>query len=156
LLENQLLRRKRCARAASRDTMEKEARSRLREGEPMSNAEPGILLREIRKLADQPAAGGPPDRLLLEQFIERRDEQAFALLVARHGPMVLGVSRSMLQSHHDAEDAFQATFLVLARKAGSIRSRESVGSFLHGVACRLARNVQASARRRRFHEMRAP
>jgi RNA polymerase sigma factor (sigma-70 family) len=120
----------------------------------MPTAEPAILLREVRKLAEQSA--GPPDRLLLEQFIDRRDEAAFALLVARHGPMVLAVCRAMLGNHHDAEDAFQATFLVLARKADSIRNRDSVGSWLHGVAHQLARNLQARARRRRSHETRTP
>jgi RNA polymerase sigma factor (sigma-70 family) len=122
----------------------------------MPRADPSNLLREIRHLAGQAGAEGPPDRLLLEQFIDRRDETAFSLLLARHGPMVLGVCRSMLHQEQDAEDAFQATFLVLARRAGSIRSQDSVGSFLHGVAHHLARNVQASARRRRVRESSKP
>jgi RNA polymerase sigma factor (sigma-70 family) len=121
----------------------------------MPDAERTTLLREIRRLAGRPGAGAP-DRLLLEQFIHRRDEAAFGLLVARHGPMVLGVCRGVLRQEQDAEDAFQATFLVLARKAESIRNQESVGSWLHGVAYRLACNARAVARRRRAHEQRVP
>ena|SRR5438034_6937872 len=71
-----------------------------------------------------------PDRELVESYLERRDETAFAALVERHGPMVLGVCRSVLRHNQDAEDAFQATFLVLARKAGSIRRRNDLGSWL--------------------------
>ncbi len=115
-----------------------------------------LLLGQIQRIADPPGADSAPDRVLLEQFIAHRDEDAFATLVRRHGPMVLGVCRSMLRQADDAEDAFQATFLVLARKAGSIRKPESVASWLHGVAHGLARNVQAGLRRRRFHERRAP
>ena len=77
----------------------------------------------------------PPlgDAELLRRFIERRDETALAALVKRHGPMVWGVCRRLL-SHHDAEDAFQATFLVLVRKAASVKPREMVGNWLYGVA----------------------
>src|SRR5262245_55544109 len=121
----------------------------------MPDAERTTLLCEIRRLAGRPGAGAP-DRLLLEQFIHRRDEAAFGLLVARHGPMVLGACRGVLRQEQDAEDAFQATFLVLARKAESIRNQESVGSWLHGVAYRLACNARAVARRRRAHEQHAP
>src|SRR4029453_8606218 len=76
---------------------------------------------------------GPGDGELLGRFIEWRDEAALAALVTRHGPMVWGVCRRLL-SHHDAEDAFQATFLVLVRKAPSIVPREMVGNWLYGVA----------------------
>src|SRR5688572_26900559 len=77
------------------------------------------------------------DGELLTRFIERRDEEALAALVTRHGPMVWGVCCRLLK-HHDAEDAFQATFLVLVRKASSVVPREMVGNWLHGVAHRAA------------------
>src|SRR5262245_32364624 len=74
------------------------------------------------------------DGQLLEAYISRHDEAALAALVRRHGPMVWGVCRRMLHNHHDAEDAFQATFLVLVRRAASVVPREMVGNFLYGVA----------------------
>src|SRR5262249_15841043 len=73
----------------------------------------------------------PSDARLLRRFVRERDESAFELLVWRHGAMVYGLCRRLLRDHHDAEDAFQATLLVLARKAGSIGKRESVGSWLY-------------------------
>jgi RNA polymerase sigma factor (sigma-70 family) len=92
------------------------------------------------------------DQQLLEDFSARRDEPAFAELVARHGPMVLRVCRRMLHHQQDAEDAFQATFLVLAQCLGSIRQRESLSNWLHGVAYRTAMKAKRSAARRRNHE----
>src|SRR5580704_12270545 len=83
-------------------------------------------------------AGGLTDGQLLARFVAGRDETAFATLLQRHGPMVLGVCRRVLGHVHDAEDAFQATFLVLARKASAVVKRESVGAFLYGVAYRTA------------------
>ena len=80
------------------------------------------------------------------------DETAFAALVSRHGPMVLGVCRRALRDEHDVEDAFQATFLVLVRRAGSIRDGERVGHWLHGVAHRVAVRARANAARRRLRE----
>jgi len=79
------------------------------------------------------------DGQLLERFARQQDQPAFALLVQRHGGMVLDVCRAVLKNSHDADDAFQTTFLILARKAHAIRKRESVGSWLHGVAYRVAR-----------------
>src|SRR4029077_17976075 len=84
--------------------------------------------------------------------IERRDEAAFEALVRRHGPMVFGVCRRVLGSVHDAEDAFQATFLVFVRKAAAIVERESVGSWLYGVAHRTAQAALARAGRRSARE----
>src|SRR5262245_44661589 len=92
------------------------------------------------------------DGELLGAFIERRDEAALAALVKRHGPMVWGVCRRLL-SHHDAEDAFQATFLVLVRKAASVVPREMVGNWLYGVAHRTALLARRTAARRSAREL---
>src|SRR5437588_9736511 len=113
----------------------------------MANAPMAAVLRHIRRLAG-PGDEQPPDRQLLERFAAYRDEAAFTALLGRHGPMVLGVCRGILRDAHAAEDAFQATFLVLARKAGSIRQRESVGSWLYQVARRAALRARAAAARR--------
>jgi RNA polymerase sigma factor (sigma-70 family) len=96
---------------------------------------------------------GLTDRQLLERFTSQHDEEGFTLLVQRHGPMVLGVCRQILRQEQDAEDAFQATFLVLSRKAGSIRSGEALPNWLFNVANRLARRLRAAVERRRAHEI---
>lgn len=95
------------------------------------------------------------DHELLQRFVAFREEAAFAALVERHAPMVLRVCRSILGNHHDAEDIFQAVFLVLARKAGSIRKGESVGSWLYAVASRLAHKERVRAGKRRTCEQQA-
>jgi RNA polymerase sigma factor (sigma-70 family) len=100
----------------------------------------------------QQAGGGLTDGQLLGRFIATRDETSFAALVRRHGPMVLGVCRRVLGDFHDAEDAFQATFLVLARRASSVLKRESVGCWLHGVAYHTALRAVAALGRRRSRE----
>src|SRR5271167_3076306 len=88
---------------------------------------------------------------LLERYLERRDEIAFEALVARHGPMVLSICRRMLADRGDVEDAFQATFLVLVRRARQLGPRDAIGPWLHGVAIRVALRARAeAARRRRF------
>ncbi len=92
------------------------------------------------------------DEELLDRFVSQRDATAFETLVRRHGPMVLGVCRRLLQHPQDAEDAFQATFLVLVRKAGSLGQRELLGNWLYGVAYRTALDARAAAMRRRKRE----
>jgi RNA polymerase sigma factor (sigma-70 family) len=92
------------------------------------------------------------DGELLESFTARKDEEAFAELVRRHGPLVLGVCRKLLRHEQDAEDAFQATFLVLARRADSIYSAAVLPSWLYGVATRLAARIRAAGSRRRARE----
>ena len=95
---------------------------------------------------------GMDDEQLLERFVATRQEVAFEALIARHGPMVLGVCRGAVGDEQDAQDAFQATFLVLARRAGSIRRRESLASWLYGVARKVAARARADAARRRARE----
>src|SRR5262245_3399062 len=120
----------------------------------MAPAQLDTLLRHVQTLdADSRVAHGT-DWQLLDDFATRRDETAFSILVARHGPMVLRVCRRVLNHEHDAEDAFQATFLVLARNTGAIRKRETVANWLHGVAYRTALKAKRSAARRRSHEAR--
>src|SRR5579884_1215354 len=92
------------------------------------------------------------DAELVERYLRCLEEAAFAALVRRHGPMVLGVCRRMLRNAHDAEDAFQAAFLVLARKAGSIRNRRSLAAWLYEVAYHIAARMRAEAARRHIHE----
>jgi RNA polymerase sigma factor (sigma-70 family) len=114
----------------------------------MSRTQVDSVLGRVRQLLAAQRACAVTDRQLLADFIERRDELAFAALVHRHGAMVLNVCRRAVGHAADAEDAGQATFLVLARKAGSIRKRDSLASWLHGVAFRIARKLRASRTRR--------
>ena len=96
-----------------------------------------VILKHIHTLYHAGAIGGLTDGQLLERFVDGRDgtaEVAFAALMERHGPMVLDVCRQMLGNPHEAQDAFQATFFVLVRKARSVRKSDSVASWLHGVA----------------------
>src|SRR5215471_15050818 len=101
----------------------------------MAKHPPTLFLRYIRGLAE---SGELPDRVLVERFATERDEAAFAALVRRHGPLVLSVCRRVLCQEQEAEDVFQAVFLVLCRKAGALRHKEAVGPWLFGVAHRLA------------------
>jgi RNA polymerase sigma factor (sigma-70 family) len=113
------------------------------------------LVRHIRRLVGAPADEQQSDGALLERFVRLRDEAAFAALLRRHGPMVLGVCRRVLEHEQDAEDAFQAAFLVLARKAGSIRRLDSVAGWLCRVAYHLAVAARARVARRRALERQA-
>jgi RNA polymerase sigma factor (sigma-70 family) len=114
------------------------------------------VLQNIRRLAAVEEAGHLSDGQLLEQFRARRDETAFAILMHRHGPMVWRVCLRVLQHRQNAEDVFQATFLTLARKAASIRKLASVVSWLHGVAYRLSRRLQAALVRQYRREAHSP
>ena len=102
----------------------------------MATGQATLVVHHIRRLLRGP--GDATDVELLERFQSRHEGAAFAALVERHGPMVLGVCRRLLSQEQDAEDAFQATFLVLALKAGASRKQGSLGSWLYGVASRLA------------------
>ncbi len=109
------------------------------------------VMRSIQQLFHQGPVAGLDDGELLERFVSRHDEAAFAALVALHGPLVLGVCRRILRDQHEIEDAFQATFLVLVRRAGSIRDAGRLGPWLHGVARRVAMRARSEAARRRSH-----
>ena len=112
---------------------------------------PGLLCL-IDQLFRTGTAAGLSDEQLLERFATRHDEAAeaaFATLMERHGPMVLSVCRRVLTDPHDALDAFQATFLVLIHKAGSVRKRRSLASWLFGVAWRVSARTRGAATRRR-------
>src|SRR5262249_45266400 len=119
----------------------------------MANRRAGTFLGQVADLVETAAGRGPPDRELLDRFVAARDEAAFAALVRRHGRTVLAVCRRVLRHEQDTEDAFQATFLVLAKKAGSVRKGEALASWLYGVAYRTAmaarkRNTRAQQRDR--------
>jgi RNA polymerase sigma factor (sigma-70 family) len=121
----------------------------------MAYAATGSVFRQIESLFEGTSVAGLTDRQLLERFIARRDpagEAAFAALVTRHGPMVLEVCRSIMGDLHHAEDAFQAVFLVLARRAGSIRDPDLLGNWLYGVAIRTARCAKHRLARQRRNE----
>src|SRR5215468_480941 len=110
----------------------------------------------IRSLAGTASAGDVSDRALLARFAADRDQAAFAELVRRHGPLVWGVCRRLLRHEQDAEDAFQATFLTLARGAGSIWAESSLGGWLYGVARRVALRARAQAEARYARERAYP
>ncbi len=121
----------------------------------MAHAVGGSIVRQIESLFEGCSVTGLSDRQLLERFTARRDatgEAAFAALVARHGPMVLGVCHRFLGDRHHAEDAFQAVFLVLARKALSIRDHNRLSTWLYGVAIRTARNANVRVALQRRNE----
>jgi RNA polymerase sigma factor (sigma-70 family) len=110
------------------------------------------FLQQFRRAAVRRDGAGLTDVQLLESFLAHRDEAALAALVRRHGPMVWSVCRRLLDNLHDAEDAFQATFLVLVRKAATIQPREMLVNWLYGVASQTARKARAVLARRRQRE----
>ncbi|HMC66204.1 MAG TPA: sigma-70 family RNA polymerase sigma factor, partial [Gemmataceae bacterium] len=118
----------------------------------MATAHASIVVRHLRSLVTAERTGHLPDHVLLERFTRGREEGAFASLVRRHGPLVLGVCRRVLHNQHDAEDAFQATFLVLARKAASVGKQGSLAGWLYQVAYHLAIKARAQAVNRQQYE----
>ncbi|MHB1562072.1 MAG: sigma-70 family RNA polymerase sigma factor [Isosphaeraceae bacterium] len=121
----------------------------------MSTGALGGTLRHLRDLFGDGTTVGLGDGQLLARFAHSGDQAAFEALVARHGPMVLATCRAILKHEHDVEDAFQATFLVLARKARSVRAGDALGGWLHRVAYRAAVQASGARRRRRRHEAEA-
>ena len=106
----------------------------------------------IGQLFGRGTVAGLAEGQILERFTTHGDGTAFEALVTRHGPTVLGACRRFLRDPNDVEDAFQATFIILARKAGGLRDREAIGPWLHGVACRVARRARAMSERRHRRE----
>src|SRR6516225_8789244 len=119
----------------------------------MATAQMDTVIRHLRGAVLRQDRAGWTDGQLLGSFIEQKDEAAFEALVRRHGPMVFGVCRRVVRNHHDAEDAFQATFLVLARRASSVQPRERLANWLHGVALRIAMKAKTITAKRRGREM---
>jgi RNA polymerase sigma factor (sigma-70 family) len=116
------------------------------------SGEPGAVVRHLRRLALLEGPEAANDGQLLTRFLSLGDEAAFDLLVRRHGPMVLATCRRVLRGHADAEDAFQAVFLVLARKAAGLTGCQTIGGWMHAVAYRTARKARAALLRRRTKE----
>jgi RNA polymerase sigma factor (sigma-70 family) len=122
----------------------------------MARAAPSPILRLIRRVVEDPRVRELSDQELLLRCEGSQDKAAFHTLLCRHGPMVLDVCGAVLGNGDDAEDAFQATFLILVRKAGSIRKTASLGAWLHGVAYRTALKSRAQSATRLKHESRVP
>jgi DNA-directed RNA polymerase specialized sigma24 family protein len=110
------------------------------------------VIQHLRRAVLLRDGAGLTDGQLLEDYVSRLDKAALAALVRRHGPMVWGVCCRVLRNHHDAEDAFQATFLVLVRKAASVVPREMVANWLYGVAYQTALKARATTAKRRGRE----
>ncbi len=123
-------------------------------GTTMASLMLGKACGQVERLfeGDSGSVVGLDDAALWERFAARRDEAAFEALVVRHGPMVLATARSILSDHHAAEDVFQTTFVALARRGGAIRRFETLGPWLHRVACRAALRTRSQARRRSERE----
>src|SRR5262249_40851453 len=118
----------------------------------MATSQMSEVIRHLRRAVLLRDGAGLTDGQLLEDYLCRRDEAALAALIRRHGPMVWGVCRRVLRDHHDAEDAFQASFLVLVRKAVSVVPREMVANWLYGVAHQTALKARATTVKRRARE----
>jgi RNA polymerase sigma factor (sigma-70 family) len=122
----------------------------------MSPTPAGAILRHIHRIAVTPICGEPDDCELVHRFVTVRDEAAFETLLARHGRLVWGVCRRVLHHEHEAEDAFQATFLVFTRRATALRKQTSVGSFLYGIAYRIALRIKQGTARQPVRERMEP
>src|SRR5262245_24273163 len=118
----------------------------------MANSKTGEVIQHICRAVLLQDGAGMTDGQLLDRFLAQQDDAAFAALVRRHAPMVWGVCRRVLNNHHDAEDAFQATFLVLVRKASSVEPREMVANWLYGVAYQTALKARSAAAKRKGRE----
>ncbi len=114
----------------------------------LRGASRGALFNQLERLFGQGTSLGSTEGELLERFVTGHDEVAFEALVARHGPMVLGVCQQLLRDPNDVDDAFQATFLVLVRKAAALRRRDLLGNWLYGVAYRVAARARTLSARR--------
>src|SRR5262245_14772299 len=123
-----------------------------RKGSTMTTSPMAELIQQLRRVVLLRDGAGLTDGQLLDAYISRRDETALAALVQRHGPMVWGVCRRVLGNYHDAEDAFQATFLVLVRRAASVTPREMVANWLYGVAHQAALKARATIGARKARE----
>ena len=121
----------------------------------MATGQDNSLLRHLRRAALLHDSGDLTDGQLLERFLAAREEAAFEVLLRRHGPMVLGVCRRVLSNVHDAEDAFQAAFVVLIRKGPSLLPRQTLGNWLYGVAYHTALKARAAGWKRRAKERQA-
>jgi RNA polymerase sigma factor (sigma-70 family) len=122
------------------------------EDDAMADATLHTFVQQIRRAATCTANETTPDRELVTRFVQQRDETAFAELVGRHGGLVRNVCRNVLRNEADAEEAMQATFILLARRAGSLRDPDALASWLHGVAYRTALRARRDAGRRRARE----
>ena len=122
----------------------------------MANNQMSEVLQRLRKAALPQDEAALTDGQLLEDYLDRREEAALAALVRRHGQLVWGVCRRVLRNYHDAEDAFQATFLVLIRKAAPVVPREMVVNWLYGVAYQTALKARATTARRGERETANP
>ena len=120
----------------------------------MKNDVASTASRDLQALFEVGSLGGLSDGQLLDRFVARREEAVFQAILHRHGPMVWGVCRRVLRDHHDAEDAFQASFLILARKAASVVPREKLGNWVYGVAYQTAMKARATRAKRRVRESR--
>src|SRR5262249_45349877 len=123
-----------------------------REAMGMTRLKSANLARDFGALFGAGTLAGLGDGPLLDRFIARRDEVAFEELLARHGPVVLGICRRWLDDPRDVEDAFQATFLILVRKAAALRDRTALSSWIYGVALRVSRRAWANTLKRRIRE----
>ena len=121
----------------------------------MAPASLGTIVTHLRRMADARQVVGLTDTQLLERFDSKADDASFTALLHRHAALVYGVCKRVLGNSHDAEDAFQAVFLILLRKAGSIRTGESLGCWLYEIAYRTALRARTVARKQRTRERQA-